>query len=141
VDSNGNINGVKAGTTNITATTVNNLSATCQVTVSSTSTEKSISYQTHVENDGWMGWTKNGESAGTAGLSYRLEGIRIKIVPKGDPAPGSTTEPFIKSKLLTIQDKLEVTWISEASYVKYALMTLPILSTLRINLHVQELIH
>lgn len=216
VDAKGNINGVKAGTTNITATTVNNLTATCQVTVSSSSTEKSISYQTHVENDGWqdwktngdmsgtsarslrlegikimlnnyenlgveyqthiqnigwesdtdrgwksngdmsgtqglsyrleaiqikltgsdadkydiyyqvhaqnvgwMGWAKDGESAGTAGLSYRLEGIRIKIVPKGDPAPGSTAEPFIKSKLLTIQDKLEGNWISEASYVKY----------------------
>ncbi|WP_373484468.1 Ig-like domain-containing protein [Acetobacterium sp.] len=79
VDSNGNVKGLKAGTTNITATTVNNLSATCQVTVSSTNTEKSISYQTHVENDGWQDWKTNGDMSGTSARSLRLEGIKIKL--------------------------------------------------------------
>jgi uncharacterized protein YjdB len=79
VDATGNINGVKEGTTNITATTVNNLSATCQVTVSSSSTEQSISYQTHVENDGWQDWKTNGDMSGTSARSLRLEGIKIKL--------------------------------------------------------------
>lgn len=79
VDANGSIIGVKAGTTNITATTVNNLSATCQITVSLASTEKSISYQTHVENDGWQDWKTNGDMSGTSARSLRLEGIKIKL--------------------------------------------------------------
>ena len=44
-----------------------------------------------------MGWAKNGELAGTAGYSKRLEGIEIKLVSKGAAAPGKTdgayTEP------------------------------------------------
>jgi hypothetical protein len=41
-----------------------------------------------------MGWAKNGESAGTAGFSYRLEGINIMLVEKGNAAPGSTANHF-----------------------------------------------
>lgn len=59
-----------------------------QIKLTGTDTDKyDIYYQVHAENIGWMGWAKNGENAGTAGYSYRLEGIRIKLVPKGDPAP------------------------------------------------------
>ncbi|MBC3890002.1 hypothetical protein GH810_17020, partial [Acetobacterium paludosum] len=39
----------------------------------------------------------NGESAGTAGFAYRLEGIRIMVVPKGTAAPGSTDQAFISN--------------------------------------------
>ncbi|WP_050741009.1 DUF4430 domain-containing protein [Acetobacterium bakii] len=48
-----------------------------------------IYYQVHAQDIGWMGFAKNGESAGTAGLSSRLEGIKIQVVPKGAPAPTS----------------------------------------------------
>ena len=53
-----------------------------------------IYYRVHAQNFGWMGWAKNGESAGTAGYSYRLEGIQIKLVKKGAAAPGSTTNTY-----------------------------------------------
>lgn len=43
-----------------------------------------------------MGWAKNGESAGTAGFGYRLEGIRIELVPAGSAAPGSTDKAFVE---------------------------------------------
>jgi uncharacterized protein YjdB len=43
-----------------------------------------------------MDWAKNGESAGTAGYSYRLEAIEIVLVKKGDPAPGPTANRFIE---------------------------------------------
>ncbi|URN83916.1 Ig-like domain-containing protein [Acetobacterium wieringae] len=79
VDSNGNVTGIKAGTATITATTVNSLSATCQITVTANTTEKSISYQTHVENVGWQDWKINGNMSGTSGQSLRLEGIKIKL--------------------------------------------------------------
>ena len=43
-----------------------------------------------------MGWANNGESAGTAGFSYRLEAIQIVLVPKGSGAPGATTNAFVQ---------------------------------------------
>jgi len=54
-----------------------------------------VYYQVHAQNVGWMGWAKNGDSSGTAGFGYRLEGIRIQIVPKGSSAPGPTNNTFI----------------------------------------------
>ena len=41
----------------------------------------------HAQHFGWLGWAKNGQSAGTAGYSYRLEAIQIVLVPKGGSAP------------------------------------------------------
>lgn len=55
-----------------------------------------IYYRVHAQNVGWMGWAKNGECSGTAGYGYRLEGIEIKIVEKGEQAPGSTDNAFVK---------------------------------------------
>ena len=49
-----------------------------------------VYYRTHVQRYGWTGWAKNGEACGSEGLSYRLEGIQIRLVPKGGAAPGST---------------------------------------------------
>ena len=49
-----------------------------------------IYYRVHAQDIGWMGWAKNGEYAGTAGRSARLEGIQIVLVPKGGAAPGAT---------------------------------------------------
>ncbi len=56
-----------------------------------------IYYRVHSQNFGWMGWAKNGQSAGSSGYSYRLEAIQICIVEKGKGAPGSTSNCF-KSK-------------------------------------------
>ena len=42
-----------------------------------------IYYRVHAQNIGWLGWDKNGESAGTAGYGYRLEGMQIVLVEKG----------------------------------------------------------
>ena len=38
-----------------------------------------VSYTTHVQNVGWQKYVQNGERAGTKGLGYRLEGIKIKV--------------------------------------------------------------
>ena len=43
-----------------------------------------IYYRVHVQNYGWLGWAKNGEVAGTSGHSFRIEGIEIAIVKKGE---------------------------------------------------------
>ena len=55
-----------------------------------------IWYRVHSSNVGWLGWAKNGESAGTQGYAYGVEAIQIKLVKKGTNAPGSTTDAFIK---------------------------------------------
>jgi len=38
-----------------------------------------VAYRTHVQNQGWQGWKYNGGFSGTSGLSYRLEGIYIRL--------------------------------------------------------------
>ena len=43
-----------------------------------------VAYQTHIQNIGWeaevgRGWKSSGDMSGTQGLSYRLEGIQIKL--------------------------------------------------------------
>lgn len=55
-----------------------------------------IYYQDHAQNFGWLDWAKNGSSAGTEGFGYRLEAIKIMVVPKGAEAPGATEQPFVK---------------------------------------------
>nr|WP_317449303.1 hypothetical protein [uncultured Sellimonas sp.] len=48
----------------------------------------------HTQDFGWLGWAKNGASAGSSGYSKRIEGIQIKLVAKGAAAPGSTSGAF-----------------------------------------------
>ena len=57
-----------------------------------------IYYRVHSQTYGWLGWAKNGESAGTEGLAKRLEAIEIRLVEKGGAAPGSTEQAFIKGE-------------------------------------------
>lgn len=38
-----------------------------------------ISYRTHVQNYGWLGYTSDGTMSGTMGQSFRLEGINIRL--------------------------------------------------------------
>ena len=40
---------------------------------------KLVKYTTHVQNIGWQDYVKDGAMAGTSGLSYRLEGIKIEL--------------------------------------------------------------
>ncbi len=46
-----------------------------------------------------LDWAKNGASAGTEGLSKRIETIEIMLVKKGEKAPGSTAKPFIQKNI------------------------------------------
>lgn len=55
-----------------------------------------VYYRVHAQTYGWLGWAKNGASAGTEGLSKRLEAIQIVLVEKGQAAPGSTANAFVK---------------------------------------------
>ena len=55
-----------------------------------------VYYRTHVQSYGWTDWAKNGEPCGSEGCAYRLEGIQIRLVPKGNAAPGATANKLYK---------------------------------------------
>ena len=58
-----------------------------------------VYYRVYVENYGWLDLAQNGESAGTEGLTKRLEAIQIVLVEKGGKAPGPTNHPFLQRYL------------------------------------------
>ena len=73
----GVIRGVSVGDVTITATTINGKTASCTIHVSKPAMK--ISYQGHVQKIGWQDYVSDGDSAGTTGLGYRIEAIKIKI--------------------------------------------------------------
>ena len=56
-------------------------------------------YRVHVENYGWLGWAKNGQTAGTTGIGYRIEAFQIEIVPKGTNPPGANSNYYKMEKI------------------------------------------
>jgi uncharacterized protein YjdB len=61
-----------------------------------------IYYRAHVSNIGWLGWAKNGASAGTSISGYQLEAVEVKLVRKGEAAPGSTSGAYFDSNTAKI---------------------------------------
>lgn len=49
--------------------------------------EYDIYYRVHVANIGWLGWTRNGEIAGSEYYNYAIEALQIQLVKKGEKAP------------------------------------------------------
>lgn len=58
-----------------------------------------IYYRVHVQSYGWLDWAKNGEKAGSSGYAKRVEAIQIVLVEKGGSAPGSTSRPYVYSRV------------------------------------------
>lgn len=55
-----------------------------------------IYYRVHSQTYGWLDWARNDQRAGTSSLAKRVESLEIKLVPKNQPAPGSTAKPYIE---------------------------------------------
>lgn len=52
-------------------------------------------YRTHVSGIGWLGWAKNGQTAGVSGSSTsNIEAIELRLVPKNSTAPSPTTDIY-----------------------------------------------
>lgn len=62
----------------------------------------SIYYRVHSSNYGWLDWTCDGKTAGTTGFGLAAEAIQIKLVKKGDKAPGPTTRPAVEASSTTL---------------------------------------
>jgi uncharacterized protein YjdB len=61
-----------------------------------------VYYRAHVSYIGWMGWVKNGASAGAIGdVNQNIEAFEILLVPKGLAAPGSSNNAFISRGALS----------------------------------------
>ena len=43
-------------------------------------------YRVYAQQWGWLGWTKNGEAAGTGKRSLRAEAVQVVVKPKGSAA-------------------------------------------------------
>ena len=41
--------------------------------------EIAVQYGSHVQDEGWQNWVKNGQESGSVGLARRVEGIKIKL--------------------------------------------------------------
>lgn len=77
-----------------------------------------VLYSAHVQNIGWMGWAKNGETAGTTGQSLRLEAIQIRILPNTEAAPandGSTSVPAYDASVSIQAHVQNIGWMGWAS--------------------------
>lgn len=74
-----------------------------------------IWYRVYAKGYDWLGWTKNGEVAGSSSLNIEVQSIQVVVKPKGSAAPGSTSnadviDPF--SSLSTGRPK----WIGARYY-------------------------
>ena len=66
-----------------------------------------IYYRVHSQSYGWLGWAKNGEIAGTAGLAKRMEAIQIQLVEKGGKAPGTSEKHYVSNQGVFYQSHVQ----------------------------------
>ena len=52
-------------------------------------------YRVHSAGFGWLGWACDGAEAGSAGYGRAAQAVQVAVLPKGDPAPGDTSTPFV----------------------------------------------
>lgn len=93
-----------------------------------------VSYRSHVQDFGWLNWTRDGQSSGTEGRSLRLEALQVYLAAKGelffdvnrteaeigpDPKPEPVTEAPITSGEPAENRRRRVV-DTAASYVGYA---------------------
>lgn len=55
-----------------------------------------VYYRVNSQDFGWLGWAKNGESAGTVNGSYRMQAIEIQLFEKGDTSAPVTEGSYIQ---------------------------------------------
>ena len=59
-------------------------------------------YRVHSAEFGWLGWACDGADAGSAGYGRAVQAFQVAVLPKGDPAPGDTSTPFVDRLLASI---------------------------------------
>ena len=79
-----------------------------------------VYYRVYVKGFGWLGWASNGQKAGTKSISSAISAIQVKLVVKGQSAPGSTTYRYVSSS--TTKMKMVLKAQSFSSSTKYLIL-------------------
>ncbi|OUP10056.1 hypothetical protein B5F33_03085 [Collinsella sp. An2] len=74
-----------------------------------------IWYRVHSAELGWLGWTSNGEMAGTSGYNLDVQAVQIQILPAGSAAPGSIDRPFVAPAVSFSSHIADVGWVNGVS--------------------------
>ena len=98
-----------------------------------------VYYRVYLKGYGWMGWAKNGALAGTTSFTeFPLSAYKVKLVPKGAAAPGSTAnassgkegvlkEPYIakrmQAKAKNLSSNTKYLLLTDTTYCRTAVFT------------------
>ena len=74
-----------------------------------------VYYRVHASNIGWMAWAKDGEEAGTTGMSCSLEAVQIKLIKKGASHPDTTGYSHLEIPTLTYSSQAKGAWQNPVS--------------------------
>ena len=69
-----------------------------------------VYYRIHASNIGWMAWAKDGEEAGTTGMSCSLEAIQIKLIKKGTSHPDTSGYSHLELPTVTYSSQVKGAW-------------------------------
>lgn len=69
-----------------------------------------VYYRVHASNIGWMAWAKDGEEAGTTGMSCSLEAIQIKLIKKGASHPDTSGYSHLELPTVTYSSQVKGAW-------------------------------
>ena len=69
-----------------------------------------VYYRVHASNIGWMAWAKDGEEAGTTGMSCSLEAVQIKLIKKGTSHPDTSGYPHLEIPTVTYSSQVKGAW-------------------------------
>lgn len=69
-----------------------------------------VYYRVHASNIGWMAWAKDGEEAGTTGMSCSLEAVQIKLIKKGTSHPDTSGYSHLEIPTVTYSAQVKGAW-------------------------------
>ena len=81
----------------------------------SLSKDYDVYYRVHASNIGWMAWAKDGEEAGTTGMSCSLEAIQIKLIKKGASHPDTSGYSHLEIPTVTYSSQVKGAWQNTVS--------------------------
>ena len=74
-----------------------------------------VYYRVHASNIGWMAWAKDGEEAGTTGMSCSLEAIQIKLIKKSSSHPDTSGYSHLEIPTVTYSSQVKGAWQNSVS--------------------------
>ena len=74
-----------------------------------------VYYRVHASNIGWMAWAKDGEEAGTTGMTCSLEAVQIKLIKKGASHPDTSGYSHLEIPSVTYSSQVKGAWQNSVS--------------------------